>query len=121
MSVSPNWPRRSFHQGNARASRPWADRRDRISFFTLWTLKEAYVKARGVSLSLPVKKLELDLEVSPPIAHFGDEIDDDASRWAFRSLRLTDRHIVGIAAAMPDGELEIVPRRTRAINPSLHV
>jgi len=88
-------------------------------FFTLWTLKEAYVKARGVSLSLLVKKLELDLEVSPPIAHFGDEIDDDASRWAFRSLRLT--HIVGIAAAMPDGELEIVPRRTRAINPPLHV
>ena len=38
-------------------------------FFTLWTLKEAYVKARGVSLSLLVKKLELDLEVSPPIAH----------------------------------------------------
>jgi 4'-phosphopantetheinyl transferase len=90
-------------------------------FFTLWTLKEAYVKALGIGLSLPVKKVELDLEVSPPIAYFGDEIDDDASRWAFRSLHLTDRHIVGIAAVVPDGELEIVPRRTRAINPPLHV
>jgi 4'-phosphopantetheinyl transferase len=85
-------------------------------FFALWTLKEAYVKARGIGLSLSVKNVELDLEISPPIAHFTGEIDDDASRWAFRSLHLTDRHIVGIAAAVPDGELEIVPRQTSAIN-----
>jgi 4'-phosphopantetheinyl transferase len=85
-------------------------------FFTLWTLKEAYVKARGIGLSLPVKNVELDPEVSPPIAHFIGEIDDDASRWAFRSLHLATRHVVGIAAAMPDGVLEIVPTQTRAIN-----
>ncbi|WP_210243583.1 4'-phosphopantetheinyl transferase superfamily protein [Mesorhizobium sp. B2-3-4] len=86
-------------------------------FFTSWTLKEAYVKARGMGLALPMKSVVLDLEALPPLAHFTDPIEDDPSRWAFRSLHLASGHIAGIATAVPGGKPEIVPRRTRAINP----
>ena len=69
-----------------------------------------------MGLSLPMKDVQLDLEVSPPLARFTGEIDDDVSRWAFRSLNPSAGHIVGVAAALPANGLEIVPIQTRAIN-----
>ncbi len=85
-------------------------------FFTLWTLKEAYVKARGMGLSLPMKGILLDLQGSAPVAHFTDEIGDDATRWTFRSVPLGSGYIAGVAAALPADGIVIVPKRTRALN-----
>lgn len=85
-------------------------------FFTLWTLKEAYVKARGVGLALPMNGILIDLEGPAPTAHFSDEIADDPARWTFRSLPLDAGYMVGVAAAFPKDELSIRPVRTRAIN-----
>ena len=85
-------------------------------FFTLWTLKEAYVKARGMGLALPMNGILVDLESSAPAVHFSDEIADDPARWTFRSLPLEAGYIVGVAAALPADKLKIRPARTRAIN-----
>ncbi|WP_169833474.1 4'-phosphopantetheinyl transferase family protein [Methylobrevis pamukkalensis] len=51
---------RFFARGEAAALRalPQADRRRR--FFDLWTLKEAYIKAQGLGLSLPLSSFEID-------------------------------------------------------------
>lgn len=84
-------------------------------FFARWTLKEAYVKARGMGLSLPVKDICLDIGGASPTMSFTSAIDDDPSRWRLWSLRLTEEHVAGIAAA-PAGRLGLDVRQTRAIN-----
>ncbi len=91
------------------------DYAEREFFFTLWTLKEAYVKARGMGLSLPLKGIWFDLEADPPAAHFTSAIADDASRWTFRVLRPTARHILSVAASPPHGRLTVSLTKTNAV------
>ncbi|TPK20107.1 4'-phosphopantetheinyl transferase superfamily protein [Mesorhizobium sp. B2-5-9] len=85
-------------------------------FFAHWTLKEAYVKARGMGLSLPVQEICLDIASSPPTMSFAGAIDDDPARWRLWTLRPTVEHIVGVAAAPAGGQLSLNARQTRVIN-----
>lgn len=54
-------------------------------FFAYWTLKEAYVKARGEGLTIPLKDFWFDLNGSVPIVHFKDRCADPA-HWDFRQF-----------------------------------
>jgi 4'-phosphopantetheinyl transferase len=56
------------------------------AFFTGWTRKEAYVKAKGDGLNSPLDLLEVPLAPSLPtsLATMRDSID--ASRWTFKDL-----------------------------------
>jgi 4'-phosphopantetheinyl transferase len=58
-----------------------------------WTLKEAYLKARGAGLNLPLQGFgfeELRIRFSPLI-------HDDSARWRFYQARLAPRHVVSLA------------------------
>lgn len=64
---------------------------------TLWTLKEAYIKARGMGLSLPLDKFAFHFaEGSPPTITFAPPIDDDPRRWTF-STRDVAGHRIALA------------------------
>ncbi|MBZ9674331.1 4'-phosphopantetheinyl transferase superfamily protein [Mesorhizobium sp. ES1-1] len=91
-----------------------SDRRD--FFFTRWTLKEAYVKARGIGLSLPLKELSLDFAGVSPVISFTDAVDDEEDRWRLWSLRPTQDHIVGLAIASPVAPLGVRFQRLRRIH-----
>jgi 4'-phosphopantetheinyl transferase len=53
-------------------------------FYELWTLKEAYIKARGMGLSLPLQGFSIRMPENRPIGiAFGEEIADDPSGWRF--------------------------------------
>ncbi|MFD1330382.1 4'-phosphopantetheinyl transferase family protein [Methylopila musalis] len=72
---------------------------DRLeTFFALWTLKEAYAKARGLGLSLPLDSFAFDLAGAAPALHVTDRCPDDPARWRFWRLRPTPSHALALAA-----------------------
>jgi len=76
----------------------WRDR-----FLTYWTLKEAYLKARGVGISVPLAEISFSLEVDGVAVAFLDTLSGTDTRWRFELLRPTDRHLLAVAASTPDG------------------
>jgi 4'-phosphopantetheinyl transferase len=84
-----------------------------VYFFQRWTLREAYGKARGVGLSFPTRKLAFDTADSCAVeAAFEPEIADDASRWQFELLNLSDQHVTAVAIGRArERSLKIVTHR----------
>lgn len=70
-------------------------------FFLCWTRKEAYVKARGGGLQIPLHSFSVSLTPGKP------EIlqSDDSSRWTLRSLELTPGYAAAIIAEGKDWHL----------------
>jgi len=56
----------------------------RTRFFTYWTLKEAYIKARGMGLAIPLRQFWFDLDEAAGIGFATDEaLEDPAESWRF--------------------------------------
>jgi 4'-phosphopantetheinyl transferase len=68
------------------------DRRELI--FQFWTLKEAYLKAKGVGFSHPPEEAVFDLAEQQPRLKSNDGFDAD---WRFGSMRAGAAHIVSVA------------------------
>ncbi|HEV7600770.1 MAG TPA: 4'-phosphopantetheinyl transferase superfamily protein [Bradyrhizobium sp.] len=76
-------------------------------FFAFWTLKEAYIKARGMGLSLKLDGFAFDLSGTHPRASFNDRCPDDASRWQFRRYRPTATHALAVAVSAPEDAVDV--------------
>jgi 4'-phosphopantetheinyl transferase len=76
---------------------PQAEQQHR--FFEYWTFKEAYIKARGMGLSLPLDKFGFHYadEQSVEIAIDG-ELSDDEARWQFWQFRPWPDYLVALCA-----------------------
>jgi 4'-phosphopantetheinyl transferase len=74
-------------------------------FFDYWTLKEAYLKARGLGLRLPLDQFAIRLSGKAIAISFTGEIDDDPRRWHFIRLAPSAQHRLAIAdgSGMPGG------------------
>lgn len=87
-------------------------------FFDLWTLKEAYIKARGLGLALALDSFAFQVP-----AHDDDgratslvcspRCGDQGERWQFFRLRPTAEHVVAVAvaAAPPAGGRPVITTR----------
>ena len=75
-------------------------------FFSYWTLKESYIKARGLGLAIPLGQFSFLLDEAPPIGiRFDPELEDDPERWRFRLFRASDRHTLAVGADTGGAEL----------------
>lgn len=82
-------------------------------FYRRWTLREAYVKARGIGLSFPTRKLHFRIRHEADIdIEFDESIDDDQENWMINLWRPGAEHIAAIAVARQPGvEKELIVRR----------
>lgn len=89
---------------------PETEKPDR--YLSLWTLKEAYIKARGMGLALPLREISFLFDDAGAVRlEVSDGVDEDASRWRFRCLDYAGHRIAMAWEGAAARELEL--RETR--------
>lgn len=67
-------------------------------FFDFWTLKEAYIKARGLGLAIPLDQFSFHLAPhQPPVLTLDPRQPDTTSGWHFHLASPTVRHRLALA------------------------
>jgi 4'-phosphopantetheinyl transferase len=77
----------------------------RERFFAYWTLKESYIKARGLGLAIPLDQFAFVLEPQRIGIEFDVRLGDDPSSWQFARLDPGAPYALALAArrgAAPD-------------------
>ncbi len=92
----------SEHEANQVDSCPKSRKTER--FFDIWTLKEAYIKARGKGLSIPLDSFSFDLDKPDINIRFRDQCDAGAklSGWQFFRWHPENRVTVAACVQSPD-------------------
>lgn len=87
-------------------------------FFDYWTLKEAYLKARGFGLHLPLDRFSVRLAPEGIAISFRPEIADDPRRWRFTTRSPSPAHRLAIAdGSGVAGGLPVACRAPRHFRP----
>jgi 4'-phosphopantetheinyl transferase len=77
----------------------WCDR-----FLTYWTLKEAYLKATGLGISVHLSDISFTVDGGgQPRIRFLDSLAGTDDRWRFHLLRLEPHHLAAVAVETRDG------------------
>jgi len=81
------------------ALRGVSHRQQQYRFFEYWTLKESYIKARGVGVSLPLDRFSFHFPDDHAVELVIDpELGDDSSRWQLWQFRPTSEHVLAVCA-----------------------
>jgi len=83
------------------------------AFLRLWTAKEAYLKARGVGLTVPPNRVEVGTAAPGAAAPVRVAGDSGPLRWWVREIRPAPAYIAAVAAEGPHWVVEL--RSTAAL------
>ena len=89
---------RFFSPEEAGVVRSLAGPEQRERFFAYWTLKEAYLKACGRGLSIPLRQVSFRLAPDDTIGvHFDATLEEHDDDWQFEVLRPSRNHLLAAA------------------------
>lgn len=84
-----------------------------LRFFEYWTFKEAYIKARGIGLSLALDKFSFRYpDDETVVLAIDEEMADDPYRWQFWQLRPSADYLVAVCVERLGAEPRLEFRRT---------
>lgn len=102
---------RFFSPPEAAALRRLPDEERLRRFLQLWTLKEAYIKAYGLGLSIPLDAFSFDLtEDSRPVMRIDPSLRDEADEWRFAAMQPTPGHLSALAVRAHRDDPRIIVR-----------
>jgi 4'-phosphopantetheinyl transferase len=81
-------------------------------FLSYWTLKEAYLKARGLGISVHLADIGFALDQPEPRISFSRSMAGSQTGWRFHLAQPTERHLIAVAASTADGvqpEIDLQP------------
>lgn len=89
---------RYFSQHEIDALTQLPEKQQRQRFFDLWTLKESYIKARGMGLSIPLNHFGFKFKHGELNGFYIDEaLSDKASDWQFWQLTMHPNYRLAVA------------------------
>ena len=73
-------------------------------FLRFWTLKESYIKARGMGLAIPLSEFWFDLPANhPPSVTVAASQNDRSDRWRFFEQEFASQHRLAVAVEERNG------------------
>jgi 4'-phosphopantetheinyl transferase len=93
-------PERYFSRAEVRALRSLPQSEQTSAFFRCWTRKEAYIKARGFGLSMPLDSFDVTLQAELPAA-----ILRGGDGWSLQALPAPEGFAAALAVEGPPARL----------------
>jgi 4'-phosphopantetheinyl transferase len=94
--------RTAFSAGEVAALLALPEAERLAAFFRGWTRKEAYIKARGDGLALPLDGFDVSLAPGQPPALLASRLDPaEPARWSFHHLEPAEGYLGALAVAGP--------------------
>jgi len=77
-----------------------------LAFFNCWTRKEAFIKAKGLGLSLPLDQFDVTLAPDQEASLLRTRWDEgEAARWSLRALEIGVGYVGAVALEAHDWQL----------------
>ena len=91
-------PERFFSSGEVDTLRSLPEEQQRSAFYACWTRKEAYRKARGQGIALPLNDFTVSLKPGEPAALLQSSLDtEEVSQWTIVDINLGPGYRAAVA------------------------
>lgn len=103
---------RHFAEPEIRAMMALQKEQRALRFFEIWTLKEAFVKARGTGLTTPLSEFAFHFDGGEVRIEIQDHLRETPSHWQFARFWPSPSHLLSLACRVgPEGRRKVIARR----------